>query len=900
MKYLLSFLSLILTFGYSIAQQAENSNWHFGMGVGMNIDGSDISISPSAISVGSGVTPASISNAAGQFQCSSNGLVVRNFNGDVIDNGQFNNTALENIFLPVPNQPNRYYLFRSAEWGVDYSIVDMNLNGGTGGIAENEKGISFHNRYSKLMITQHANLVDYWLMTADNNGGDGDQVFLRSWQVDDLSIELQQTFSMSYIFAGWFNELDDARISPTCDKIAILHKGHYLTVYQFDNNTGVVSNALPTAINTFTSFTIRTNLDFSPNGEYVYVMGDLFKIDRYSLQNWNVAAIDASKVTIAQVFIQTWRDIKLSPYGDVLLYNSNTAQIDRVINPNVDGPAMGVESTGVAVTSSTYFFPRTPYLACGTLLSQPSISATNVCIGDTTWLTYAYSVEADELSWDFGSNNVTFSTTDQNPNWVIYQETGTYLVTLNLFFGGQWHPYSHFVTISAPPVIELGPDQQICQGESIILGVEDEGYSYLWSSGHTTSQISLWTGGDYTLSVNNQGCIVSDSISLVVIPQIFIPLEDVAICGEGQTVILDATTPDADSYLWSTGEQTPTIEVETTGSYTVTLSNVCFTFSVTAEVDFVVFPEALLPDDITACQNESVTIQALYSSGSFSWSTGSTASQIAVNSPGTYTLNINHLGCLAQDEIVVNFIPQVAVSLQNYVFCDNEPVQLTAFHLAATDYLWSTGATTPSINVTTGGSYWVAVSNSCFTAVDTATVQYINFPSPLLPANISACQGDTVFVNSAYTFGNITWSNGVSGPVISVTETGDYSVYINHLGCETEADISVNFQEFVSLNDLEMPNVFTPNGDQFNKEFRPFVASNPQLIPCNLSTFKSELIIYNRWGKEISKGDCVWDGNGPAGQTMHDGTYYYLVNLESNCYQRNETRQIAGHVSLLR
>jgi gliding motility-associated-like protein len=155
-------------------------------------------------------------------------------------------------------------------------------------------------------------------------------------------------------------------------------------------------------------------------------------------------------------------------------------------------------------------------------------------------------------------------------------------------------------------------------------------------------------------------------------------------------------------------------------------------------------------------------------------------------------------------------------------------------------------------------------------------------------------------VNSAYTLGNITWSNGISGSVISITETGNYTLYINHLGCETEANISVNFQEFVSLNDLEMPNVFTPNGDLQNKEFRPFLVSNPQLIPCNLSTFKSELIIYNRWGKEISKGDCVWDGNGPAGQTMHDGTYYYLVNLESNCYQRNETRQIAGHVSLLR
>jgi gliding motility-associated-like protein len=898
MKFYASIIIFLFFSSFLVAQQLENSNWHFGNGVAMNISPTDITISSSPITVSNGVTPASISNAAGQFQCSSNGTVVLNMNGDVVDNGQFNTTGLENIFLPVPNQPNRYYLFRSAEWGVDYSIVDMNLNGGAGGIAENEKEIVFHNRSSQLMITQHANLADFWIVVADNDGGNFNNIFIRSFLLSAGDLNLMQTFSVSYTWAGYFNELDVARISPTCDKIAIMHKGHYLTVYHFDNNTGVVSNPLP-AIDTFTNFTIRTNLDFSPNGEYVYVMGDLYKIDRFSLQDWNVAAIIASKVTIAQVGIQTWRDIKLSPYGDVLLYNSNMARIDRVINPDVDGPEFGVESTGALVTSSSYFFPNTPYLMCGLAVAQPAIFANNVCLGDTTIISFQFAADFEEFNWDFGHPDAVFETNDENPNWVIYPEIGSFEITINILMNGEWLSYSHFVTISNIPQVDLGPDVVICQGEFATLGVVNQLMSYQWNTGQTTSGIQVSDAGLYQLTVNNQGCIAADSVNVAVVPFIFIELDDTAICGSG-SVTLDASNANAETYQWSTGEQTPVVTVDETGTYTVTIANSCFEYTESVQVDFVIFPEVLLPDDITACINENVLIEANYSQGSMIWNTGQQGPSISVNQPGTYTLNINHLGCTAQDEIEVTFIPEVSVQLQDYVFCDNETGTLNAFNQNATDYLWSTGESTPQINVNQSGSYWVMVSNSCFVETDTASVQYVNFPSPLLPGDIFACENDTVTLSPNYSNGNFTWSTGAQSQQLIVTQTGTYSVYINHLGCEAEDELEVVFQEYVSLNDLQIPNVFTPNGDAANHEFRPFLKSDPTLLLCNIATFNSELIIYNRWGKEISNEKCSWDGRGLSDQDMHDGTYYYIVNLRSSCYQRNEEKQLVGHVTLLR
>jgi len=68
---------------------------------------------------------------------------------------------------------------------------------------------------------------------------------------------------------------------------------------------------------------------------------------------------------------------------------------------------------------------------------------------------------------------------------------------------------------------------------------------------------------------------------------------------------------------------------------------------------------------------------------------------------------------------------------------------------------------------------------------------------------------------------------------------------------------------------LEVPNVFTPNGDGINDEFR--VAYQ--------SLTKFEAWIYNRWGRLVyhwndpQKG---WDGN-IGGKKAAEGAYFYVI-----------------------
>lgn len=66
-----------------------------------------------------------------------------------------------------------------------------------------------------------------------------------------------------------------------------------------------------------------------------------------------------------------------------------------------------------------------------------------------------------------------------------------------------------------------------------------------------------------------------------------------------------------------------------------------------------------------------------------------------------------------------------------------------------------------------------------------------------------------------------------------------------------------------------IPNVFTPNGDGYNDCFEPRCTGNTEY----------KIIIYNRWGQEVFKGDQdqLWDGS-INGVKASEGVYYYVIS----------------------
>jgi hypothetical protein len=95
-------------------------------------------------------------------------------------------------------------------------------------------------------------------------------------------------------------------------------------------------------------------------------------------------------------------------------------------------------------------------------------------------------------------------------------------------------------------------------------------------------------------------------------------------------------------------------------------------------------------------------------------------------------------------------------------------------------YLWSNGATTPSITVTESGAYSVTAYIGSTCSVTSNTVNVLVNPIPVTPTisasgPINLCQGESVVLTSSYATGNL-WSNGATTQSITVTQSGSYSV----------------------------------------------------------------------------------------------------------------------------
>jgi CHU_C Type IX secretion signal domain len=142
-----------------------------------------------------------------------------------------------------------------------------------------------------------------------------------------------------------------------------------------------------------------------------------------------------------------------------------------------------------------------------------------------------------------------------------------------------------------------------------------------------------------------------------------------------------------------------------------------------------------------------------------------------------------------------------------------------------------------------------------------------------------------------------------------------------------ESDLSEEYC-FDNCPYYEMPNVFTPNGDDCNEKFSAYndraqvdEQGEGPCGPINLSNVRErcarfvdrvDFTVYNRWGKEVYsfvgiKGDDLhtvyvdWDGRDNNGQALATGIYYYIADVTFDVVDPSQqNRTIKGWVHLLR
>jgi gliding motility-associated-like protein len=130
------------------------------------------------------------------------------------------------------------------------------------------------------------------------------------------------------------------------------------------------------------------------------------------------------------------------------------------------------------------------------------------------------------------------------------------------------------------------------------------------------------------------------------------------------------------------------------------------------------------------------------------------------------------------------------------------------------------------------------------------------------------CKGTTLTLNPGVTdpgSSSFLWSDSSTAPTLTISDTGTYWVKV----CDSYDTIKIASKTCQPT--LEVPNIFTPNGDGANDLFSASVSENIESM---------ETTIYDRWGKEVFKTANTkidWDGKNKNGTEENDGTYFYMI-----------------------
>jgi hypothetical protein len=323
---------------------------------------------------------------------------------------------------------------------------------------------------------------------------------------------------------------------------------------------------------------------------------------------------------------------------------------------------------------------------------------------------------------------------------------------------------------------DAGEDISICEGESTTL-VASGGTTYLWSTGATTGVIDVNPIETTTYSVtvsNDQGDEDTDEVVVTVNN---VPVadagEDQTIC-QGETTTLTATG--GTSYLWNTGENTASIEVnpilETTYEVEVSSNNCLSTDNVTIFVNNA--PDITVSDDIVIVVGETTTLAA-NGGDNYLWSTGETTAFINVTPASTTTYTVSSVGvnaCSISDDVTVTVIPEVIASAgADTTICRDDNLTLNA--TGGGTYLWNTGETTAQLIVSPllTTTYTVTVEDD-FGYIDTAsvTITVNETPDITVSEDIIIIDGDsTTLIASGGD--NYQWNTGETTATILVTPT---------------------------------------------------------------------------------------------------------------------------------
>ncbi|MEN9399031.1 MAG: hypothetical protein RL632_132 [Bacteroidota bacterium] len=350
-----------------------------------------------------------------------------------------------------------------------------------------------------------------------------------------------------------------------------------------------------------------------------------------------------------------------------------------------------------------------------------------VCQGGTVNFTNTTTNYPTSYSWSFPGGSPATSTAT-NPS-VTYNTPGNYSVTLTATnqWGSKTITQTNIITVGATPatptIAASGPTT-FCSGGSVVL-TSSQASGNVWTNTGTTSAITVSTSGTYAVTYTDaNGCSATSAPTVVTVnttpatPTVTAS-GSTTFCTGGSVVL---TSSQATGNVWSTTETSSAITVTTSGSYTVTFTDVngC---SATSSATAVSVSNAPIPtvssSALEVCSGDTIILTSSPAQ-SYLWSNNETTQSIAVTTSGTYTVTVTNAnacdGAGASTPITLNIIPTPVPSATYTI--NNGVVTFTNTTTNGVNYTWDFGDLSTSVDANPVHTY---TQNGTYTVVLTAT-----------------------------------------------------------------------------------------------------------------------------------------------------------------------------------
>ena len=492
--FVLAIAFCILTIAH--AQQFTSNNWFFGYNAGVDFNfGISTVVSGGQVQTFEGC--ATVGDDAGNLLFYTDGVSVWNKNHQVMPNGSglhghFSVTQAA-IIVPYPDSANLFYIFtiyelgHPTDYGLQYSIVDMNLDTGLGDITSVKNASLEPNVSEKMVAIEHENSGEKWVLCHKWDSNNFLAYHITSVGLDTIPV-VSSIGSMHQGGGtnGLTNTVGYMKSNLNGTKIALALYGYgIIELFDFDSSTGEVSNCISSP----GILQYAYGIEFSPNGNLLYAStifsnSRLFQFD-LSLPN----PLDSPIYVLSSPSTLQIHGLQIAPDGKIYVSERYSNYLSVINNPNLPGPACEYEAEAIYLNGNTCRSGLPPNVNLRAFeFVTGSLSDTTICDGDSVL---------------FGNNYV--------------GDDGMYRDTIVLSLGWDSIVNLNLNVLTSPPVPLIYDNQGVLS--------TDGGFNYQWYyygipiSGGTYNIFNPQAlgPGEYQVEVTNQnGCSsVSDVYSYV-------------------------------------------------------------------------------------------------------------------------------------------------------------------------------------------------------------------------------------------------------------------------------------------------------------------------------------------------------------------------------------------------